>query len=179
MKKLLASVAIVLCTAFGLSAPSAAQTYPPTLSVVVIVSDGTVIVIITGCQTGENVSVVVTNSSGTVIVSITIACNSGGGGTSRPSQTSGGTATGSFTTPTAPGTYTVTATGQTSGFVGSTTFTVSATQATTTTTAAGGGALPTTGSDNTPTLWIAASTVLVGAGLAAVAWRRRRPAAAS
>ena len=177
MKKLLASVVIVLCTAFGLSAPAAAQIYPPSLSVVVIISNGTVIVSVTGCVAGESVNIVVKAPDGGVLVSVPVPCTAGGGAGIMPMQTSGGTATITLDSPAAPGTYTATATGQTSRLSGETTFTPSAAQATAKAVAAGVGALH-TDSDNTPTLWIGGSAILVGAGLTAVAWRRRRPTAA-
>jgi LPXTG-motif cell wall-anchored protein len=179
VKKLVASLAIVFATALGAASPALAQQYPPSLSVIVIVSDGTVVVTVTGCQVGESVSIVVTGPGGGVVVSVVVTCSATGGAGAMPRQTAGGTATTSFPTPTTPGTYTVTATGQASGLVGSTTFTIAAAQAATTTTAApAGGALPTTGSDNTPMLWIASSAIVVGAGLSIVAWKRRHPAAA-
>ena len=178
MKKLIASVALALCAIFGFAAPALAQSYPPTVLVIVIVSGpvtpgSTVTITITGCQAGETITVAVDG------VTVTVSTCTGGGGTSAlPMQAAGGSATASFTAPTAVGTHTVTATGGASGLVGSLTFTVQQPVTTTTAATGGGAGLPTTGSDSTPTLWIAGTAVVVGAGLAGVAWKRRRPTAA-
>jgi LPXTG-motif cell wall-anchored protein len=177
VKKLIASVAVVLCAILGFGAPALAQSYPPTVLVIVIVSGpvtpgSTVTITITGCQAGETVTVAVDG------VTVTVSTCTGGGGTSAmPMQAAGGSATASFTAP-AAGTHTITATGNTSGLVGSLTFTVQQPATTTTAAPGGGGALPTTGSDSTPTLWIAGASIAVGLGLAGVAWKRRHPSAA-
>ena len=179
MKKFLASVAVALCALVGSSASALAQNYPPNVLVIVIVSGpvtpgSTVTITITGCQAGETVTVAVDG------VTITVSTCTGGGGTSAlRRQAAGGSATASFTAPTTVGTHTIRAVGNTSGRVGTLTFTVQpAAAAATTRSGGGGGALPTTGSDSTPTLWIAGTALVVGAGLAGVAWKRRRPTAA-
>ncbi len=177
MKKALASIALLLCTALGLSSPALAQGYPPTVLVIVIVSGpvtpgATVTIVITACEGGDTVTIAVDN------VTVTVAtCSGGGGASALPRQAAGGSLTASFTAPTSLGTHTVTATSS-SGATGSLTFTVVSQAVTTTTTASGGGALPTTGSDGTPTLWIAGTSLAVGFGLVGVAWKRRRPTAA-
>jgi hypothetical protein len=73
-------------------------------------------------------------------------------------------ATTTLTAPAAPGTYTVTATGLTSGATGSATLTV--------------GGMPATGSDSAPIAQAAAGLVAVGTGIVVVAGVRRRKAAA-
>jgi len=177
VKKFLASVAVALCALVGASASAVAQNYPPTVLIIVIVSGpatpgSTVTITITGCQVGETVTVAVDG------VNVTVSTCTGGGGTSAlRRQAAGGSATASFTAP-GVGTHTIRAVGNTSGRVGTLDFTVQSAGAGTTGSAAGGGALPTTGSDSTPTLRIAGTAVVVGAGLAGVAWRRRRPTAA-
>jgi LPXTG-motif cell wall-anchored protein len=173
VKKLLAAVGVVFAAVVGLGASATAQPYPPVTPTVTapstVVPGGTFVVVFNGCQLGETVNVTLAG------VTVATTCT-GAGGTGRLMQAAGGSASATLTAPTAPGTYTITATGLTSGLTASTTITVVA-QTPTTRATGGGGGLPTTGSDSSSTLWIAGTAVIVGAGLLAVGLKRRRPAA--
>ena len=181
MNKLLAAAAVMVLAVFGLGATAAAQpvtptTYQPvtpTVTAPATVSPGaSFVVVFSGCQLGETVNVTLAG------VTVATTCT-GAGGTGRLMQPAGGTASATLTAPTAPGTYTITATGLTSGFTASTTITVVAQTTTTAARTGGGGGLPTTGSDSEPIVQIGVGLVAVGAGLAFVAHRRRhRPTVA-
>ena len=170
VKKFVGAAAVLLVAIFGLALPAAAQY---SLTVVVTPSTaqpGSVVALsVSGAQPGETVTITVTSAAG------------GAGGTVTLTANASGSATTNLTVPTTPGTYTVTVSAPASGRSGSTTLTVA--QATTTTTlpaappapaapAAPSGGLPATGSDSTPTMWIAGIAIVVGAGLVGVAWKR-------
>jgi LPXTG-motif cell wall-anchored protein len=112
-----------------------------------------------GCSLGEAVNFGFNGAT------TSVACNGPAG------QSFAGipSATQSFVAPTTPGTYTMVATGATSGTSASATITVVGAN-----TPSGG--LPTTGSDSGQTLRIGAGLVAVGAGLTVVAVRRRKAA---
>jgi LPXTG-motif cell wall-anchored protein len=174
VKKLLAAVGVVLAAVVGLGASATAQPYPPVAPTVTapstVLPGATFVVVFTGCQPGETVH---KELNGVIVAT---SCT-GAGGTGRLMQAGVGSATATLTAPTVPGTYIITATGLTSGFTDTTTITVVGQTATTAATGGGGGGLPTTGSDNSSTLWIAGTAVIVGAGLLTVGLKRRRPAA--
>jgi LPXTG-motif cell wall-anchored protein len=174
VNKILATAAVLIAAVVGLGAPASAQPYPPVTPTVTapstVLPGATFVVVFNGCQLGETVNVTFTG------VTVATSCT-GAGGTGRLMQAAGGSASVTLTAPTAPGTYTITATGLTSGFTASTTITVVAQTTTTAATGGGGGGLPTTGSDSSSTVWIAGTAVIVGAGLLAVGLKRRRPAA--
>jgi LPXTG-motif cell wall-anchored protein len=173
MKKLgLCAVAVAAMSVGGLAAPvsasaSAAQpaVYPPiptfsiTLSGSSFPPGASITVTISGCTPGS----VVTITLGTQVVTVT--CSGPAGAFRMPTVAGAPSATATVTAPTAPGTYTMTATDEATGRTASVTFTVAA--------AAPSGGLPTTGSDSNRTTQIAVSAVAVGAGLAFVARRRR------
>ena len=96
-------------------------------------------------------------------MTVAVSCT-GAGGTGRLMQAAGGSASATLTAPMAPGTYTITATGHTSGFTASMTITVVA--------------RPHDGGDRRwrrrsadnrlgqlVDVWIAGTAVIVGAGL--------------
>jgi LPXTG-motif cell wall-anchored protein len=116
-----------------------------------------------GCAGGEDVNFVLDGKT------TSGRCMGPAGATRRPNQAGLPSATVTLVAPTTPGTYTIVATGATSGLSASATITVQAA-------AAPGGALPATGSDSAPTVQIAAGLFAVGAGLTAVGIRRRRAA---
>ena len=113
-----------------------------------------------GCSLGETVNFEFNGAT------TSVAC-SGPAGQSFAGIPS---ATGSFVAPTTPGSYTMVATGATSGTSASATITVVSGAN------APSGGLPTTGSDSGQTLRIGAGLIAVGAGLTIVAVRRRRAA---
>jgi LPXTG-motif cell wall-anchored protein len=139
--------------------------YPPTVTVTVTISPNpaapgaTVVITFTGCTAGESVTVTLNG------VTVTVTCTGPAGTIRMPMAAALPSATASMTAPTAPGTYPVTATGLTSGFSATGTLTVTAPSV---------GGLPSTGSDSSSTLQIAALLVLVGGGLVAVGVQRRR-----
>jgi hypothetical protein len=112
-----------------------------------------------GCSLGETVEFSLAG------VTVQAACN-GPAGARFFSATTGPSASATLTAPTAPGTYTVTATGLTSGATASATLTVAAA-------AAPGGGLPTTGFDSQPIVQIGVGLLAVGADLAFIANKRR------
>jgi LPXTG-motif cell wall-anchored protein len=111
-----------------------------------------------GCSLGETVNFAFKGTT------TAVACNGPAGQSFAgiPSATRG------FVAPTTPGSYTMVATGATSGTSASATITVVG--------ATPSGGLPTTGSDSGQTLRIGAGLIAVGAGLTIVAVRRRRAA---
>lgn len=120
-----------------------------------------------GCSLGETVNFVF---NGTTTPG---RCNGPAGESRLPNVAGLPSATVTLVAPTTPGTYTIVATGATSGATASATVTVLGA------TPGGGGAtpgggLPATGSDSAPTVQIAAGLIAVGAGLTAVAVRRRK-----
>ena len=149
-----------------------AQQYPPDLAITVDDSTpapgGTVLATLTGCTDGETVDFVLESSTaqGT--------CTAGGGSAASGFRRSAATtsASGSLTAPTAPGTYDVTGTGQTSQLTATTQITVGSGETS--------DPLPSTGSDSTSTtLLIAAGVFAMGLALFAVSrFRRRQPTAA-
>ena len=168
MKKVLAGLALAAGLVVG--APNMVGAYPVDDSEV-IVSDttvapgATITVTFSGCLLGETVRFTLAG------VSVDVSCVAGGTG-DAPAE---GSATASLQAPTVPGTYTLTATGLTSGFSDSITITVLGAGADDDGT---GGGLPATGSDTDATLWIAGTALTAGLALTGVAWfRRRRPAA--
>jgi LPXTG-motif cell wall-anchored protein len=169
VKKVLAGLALGVGLVVG--APNMVGAYPVDDSEV-IVSDttvapgATITVTFSGCLLGETVRFALAG------VTVDVSCVAGGTG-DAPAE---GSATASLQAPTVPGTYTLTATGLTSGFTDSIVITVLG--------AGGGddgtdgGGLPATGSDTDATLWIAGTALTAGLALTGVAWfRRRRPAA--
>jgi LPXTG-motif cell wall-anchored protein len=171
MKKLgLCAVALAAMSVGGLAAPATASApqpavYPPIPTFTITLSGSSfppgasITVTISGCTPGG----VVTITLGTQVVTVT--CSGPAGAFRMPTATGAPGATATLTAPTAPGTYTITATDEATGRTVSATFTVTA--------AAPAGGLPTTGSDSNRTTQIAVSAVAVGAGLAFVARRRR------
>jgi LPXTG-motif cell wall-anchored protein len=139
-------------------------TYPPRSETLVAPSSvapgASFEVMFVGCAGGEDVNVVLDGKTTSAV------CQGPAGATRMPNQAGLPSATVTLVAPTTPGTYTIVATGETSGLSATATITVQA--------AAAGGVLPTTGSDNAPIVQIAAGLFAVGAGLTAVGIRRRR-----
>lgn len=135
----------------------------------------TVTITITGCTPGEVLTITIT-INGTPTVIGTATCVAGSSlttgavvGLLMPQQTGTGQATFQYTVPTAPGTYTITATG-TQGYSRSVTLVIAAPAAPP---AAGG--LPSTGSSGiNSTMTAAAALFAVGLGLFGVTMIRRR-----
>jgi LPXTG-motif cell wall-anchored protein len=117
-----------------------------------------------GCPPGETVNFVFNGTTNPV------ACNGAAGQYRLPTVAGLPSATVTLVAPTTPGTYTIVASGATTGATASATITVvgAAPGATPS------GGLPETGSDSAPTAKIGAGLIAVGAGLTAVAVRRRR-----
>ena len=165
----------------GVGLVAEAQQYPPDFTITVDDSTpepgGPVVATVTGCTDGETVNFVLeaSKAQGT--------CTAGGGGTAMAMAFIGApattTASGNLTAPTAPGTYDVTGTGQTSELTATTQITVAA-AAPATPTAPASGALPSTGSGSTnTTVLIAGGLFAMGAALFAVSrFRHRQPNAA-
>lgn len=186
MKKLgLLFSAAVAAIALG-AAPASAGGYPPGEDANLLIAPSTVVggatfaVSLVGCSIGETVNFSVEGSTASA------PCNGPAGATDA-------VANAELTAPTAPGTYSVVATGATSGITDTATLTVVAgggddgddvgddddgTGGDGTggggTGGTGGGQLPATGSDSMPVAQIAGGLVAAGAGLAAVAGLRRR-----
>jgi LPXTG-motif cell wall-anchored protein len=116
------------------------------------------------CALGETVNFVLNGTT------TPTACNGSAGQSRLPTVAGLPSAAVTLVAPTAPGDYTIVATGATSGTTASATITVLG--ATPSATPSGG--LPQTGSDSGRTVQIGAGLIAVGAGLSAVAIRRRR-----
>jgi len=159
-----------------------ASAYPPdgaqiVVSATVVAPGGSVTVTLVGCLPGETVRFTLAD------VTVDVTCTAGGPGDSRVMAAElNGSATATLQAPTTPGTYTLTATGLTSGVTETITITVTGAtggggegdEGT------GGGTLPSTGSNTDVTLWVAGGALAAGAALTSVAMvRRRRPSAAS
>lgn len=188
MKKLALAMIAASAALFGFTAVASAQGYTPASSVTPPTTiGGGYTVTFTNCFVGELITFTQSQSTPTVVTGTCAASSSITGsvvGLILPQQAARGTARGTFTaSPTAPGTYTVTAVGPQSG-TQTTTFTVPQ-QATTTTAAPAttvappattpGGGLPATGSDGiAATTGIAIGLLVVGLGLFVVAQVRRR-----
>ena len=182
MKKLLAAVSAVFAIVLG--SAGIAGAYPPGGDDVTVadptVTAGAPVDVSADCTVGETVTFTLEGSSATD------TCEA----STDSEDTSGeGTSGVSLTAPTAPGTYTGTVTGSTSGDLG--TFTVVVEGSTgsgggATTGGSGGGTatpsgqLPATGSDSSGTITtIAIGLLVAGLGLFAVATIRRRQPVAS
>jgi len=172
MRRLLVMVTLTAACVMGVSATASA--YPPggptlTLSATTVAPGAPFSVVFTGCTLGETVSVSIEGGD-----SDSATCAGPAGSSRWIAQEPGGTATVTLTAPTVPGTYTVTGTTSESGLTATATLTVAAAAPA----PAAPGQLPTTGSGNSvPIAQIAAGVLIAGAGLAAVAMYRRRPAA--
>jgi LPXTG-motif cell wall-anchored protein len=166
MKKL--GLGVIAGLAVLLAGSTASAQYPPggatlVLTPSTVAPGGSFNATFFGCTLGETVSFAVVVAGGD---SDQGSCT-GPAGARFVSATTGPSATVTMTAPTAPGTYTVTATGLTSGATASATLTVVAAPA------APGGGLPTTGSDSEPIMQIGIGLLAVGTGLAFVANKRR------
>jgi LPXTG-motif cell wall-anchored protein len=139
-------------------------TYPPRN--LALLAPGTVApgasfqVTFVGCSLGETANVVFNGTT------TTAACNGPAGQYRLPTVAGLPSAAVTLVAPTTPGTYTIVATGATSGATASATITVLG--------ATPSGGLPQTGSDSGRTVQIGAGLIAVGAGLTTVAIRRRR-----
>jgi LPXTG-motif cell wall-anchored protein len=146
-------------------APVMSAVYPPTVTVTIIIAPNpaqpgaTIVVTFTGCSAGETVQITLGN------VSVTVTCSGPSGTLRMPMAAAAPAASTSLTAPTAPGRYTITATGLSSGATASGTLTVAVPSA---------GRLPTTGSDSSSTVQVATLAVMVGSGLLLVGFQHRR-----
>lgn len=166
MKKFALALAAVAAMVLGFG--GVANAYPPGGTGVTTssstVGPGGQVTVTAKCTAGETVTFDLEGSTDTA------TCETG-----DAQSAIAGTATGTVTAPTAPGTYIGRVTGSVSGPLGEFTVTVEGSTATPTATPAGG--LPSTGSNGTSTMtFIAAGILVAGLGLFAVATLRRRQA---
>ena len=178
MKKLALAFISASALVFGFGVVAEAQGYGESLTLPTApTAGGGYTALYTNCQAGETITFSQPESNPTTVTGTCVATVTLTGaimGVVLPSQAVLGNATGAFTAaPTAPGTYTVTASGTISP-VQTTTFTIAATPTTTTPTTLPGD-LPATGSNGVgTTTGIAIGLLVVGVGLFVVAQVRRR-----
>ena len=164
MKKLALALMAASAAMFGFGMVAEAQTYDPSVSVGTVTPGGAYTATYTNCVAGETITFSQPESTPTTTTGVCSASR---------------VATGTFTNaPTAPGTYTVTASGPTSP-ARTIVFSLAAAPTTVPATVPGGG-LPATGSSGMGTTGgMAIGLLVVGLGLFAVAQvRRRQPSAA-
>jgi hypothetical protein len=172
MKKFALGLVIAAVAVFGSGVAAQASTYPPSGTVEAppqVVPGGSIEAKITGCAPPEVITFVLQDDEKTAICVEAAAKKSGFAALTVATGT--GTASVTFTAPSTPGTYVITATGS-AGFQGSTTTTVAAASATP---AIPAGGLPATGTDGISTItMMAIGFFAVGGGLLVVSQMRRR-----
>ena len=117
------------------------------------------VITFTGCTAGEMVTISMNG------ITVTVTCNGPSGSVRMPMAAGLPSATASMTAPTKPGSYPVTARGLTSGVSAAGTLSVLSP------TSAG---VPSSGSDNSSTLQVAALLVAATGGVVLVGLQRRR-----